>query len=134
MVNKPIPKPKTVPFGSNVYFRRILERCLFRICSILLRLVNIGGGKAAQNVDQIETQGRKRFSTSGIQAGPQGPAVEASGQCRRKMYAGTDEFEGVQTRAPHERGLNQMTHTRRKQKGGGALMVSGAAVGSGRGM
>ena len=46
---------------------------------------------------------------SGAQAGPQGPAVMARGECRRIMYVGSVQHEVKQTWAPHERGLKLIT-------------------------
>ena len=100
---------KKAPFGLNFFFTSLpIVFC----CRNLLHSTPLGrfsGGRATLNLDQIETRGAKRLSMSSALAGPQGPAVVASGWCRRKVYAGVGEYEVVLTWAPHESGLKLIT-------------------------
>lgn len=92
-----------LPLGPNVCFRRVPELFVF-----WNRFQSIPHDRF-RGVDQLRLFPRATSNISGAQAGPQGPAVTARGECLRIMYAGQNGFKVKQTWSPHKCGLKLTT-------------------------
>ena len=85
---KKMSQKKKFLFGSNFFFLRILELFFSRTRRQSLPLGRFRRGRATQKVDQAKTAARTR-PWSMLRG--HGPAVTASGECTRIMYAGGTE-------------------------------------------
>ena len=96
-------KKKKFLFGSNLFFLRILELFFPRTRWQSLPLGRFRGGRATRKVDQAKTGARTRPSSM---LRGHGPAVTASGECTRIMYAGRTEHPRSNMRGRSPNGIS----------------------------